>query len=470
MKIRLLKSVQIDGIAYAAGTVVSIEGDDEYCKQLIADGTAEAADKAVAKTVTSDPGTGSASASATTTATAEPITMEAAQKMVQEAVRTALEAEKKNVARRPNVVVTSTADDPKAGYKDAADFLYDIAAHASKQYGMRSGRQSRFAPSKRLDEWHRKAAGSDEYREISDPAGGFLIPEQLMTELLRIPPEMDPIGARTRKIRMQSRTLKIPKRVDETHTSSVSGGLTLAWTEETAAITTSQQTFKRLTLELHKLAGAVFVTEEIMSDSPISLVDIITSGFQDEYAKTLLRARLYGTGAGQPVGIVGVSAATVSVAKEAGQAAATIVAENVIKMYSRCWGYDNAVWLANHDTLPQLLTMSIAVGTGGSLVYQPSLVEGRPPTLLGRPIFFSEHAKTLGTVGDLVLANWMEYADAVSTSGVQSSSSAHVRFLNDELCFKFTFRADGRPLWDLPLTPAESSSTLSPFVTLATRA
>jgi len=52
----------------------------------------------------------------------------------------------------------------------------------------------------------------------------------------------------------------------------------------------------------------------------------------------------------------------------------------------------------------------------------------------------------------------------------QFLSSIHVRFLNDEGVFRFRFRVDGQPSWSGPITPKNSSTTESPFVTLAERA
>jgi HK97 family phage major capsid protein len=67
------------------------------------------------------------------------------------------------------------------------------------------------------------------------------------------------------------------------------------------------------------------------------------------------------------------SGCLVSVGKETGQAAATVVAENVVKMYSRMFAQSrpNAVWLINQNIEPQLFTMSLAVGTGGVPIYMP---------------------------------------------------------------------------------------------------
>jgi hypothetical protein len=49
---------------------------------------------------------------------------------------------------------------------------------------------------------------------------------------------------------------------------------------------------------------------------------------------------------------------------------------------------------------------------------------------------------------------------------MESASSMHVRFLNDEMAFRITFRVDGHALWNSALTPFKGTNTLSPFVTL----
>ncbi len=313
---------------------------------------------------------------------------------------------------------------------------------------------------------HTKLVGSDEQMAISDPHGGFLIPTQQITELLTIPPEEDPLGARTRKIRMQSPTVEFNARVDKNHSSSVSGGLTLAYTEETAPTSTSRQAYEKVRLEAHELTGAAFVTEKLLRDSPISAVDLLSQGFRDEFISVGIDKRLNGVGVGEPLGVLN-APCTISISKETGQAATTVVTENVLKMRARCWGYGKAFWLANHDTYPTLAVMKLDVGTGGAPMYTNSVREDRPDLLLGRPIFYSEYPASVGTVGDLILGNWGEYFDGVRED-VEMASSIHVRFLNREQCFRFTLENDGQPWWKSVLTP-KNGDTLSPFVTLATR-
>jgi HK97 family phage major capsid protein len=114
--------------------------------------------------------------------------------------------------------------------------------------------------------------------------------------------------------------------------------------------------------------------------------------------------------------------------------------------------------------------MTINVGTGGVPVYMPAGgVSGAPyATLFGRPVIAVEYCSTLGTEGDIMFLDLSQYL-MIDKGGIQTASSMHVRFVNDEQVFRFVYRVDGQPLWNAPLTPANSTATQSPFITLATR-
>ena len=128
----------------------------------------------------------------------------------------------------------------------------------------------------------------------------------------------------------------------------------------------------------------------------------------------------------------------------------------------------NAVWIAHNDTFPQLATMSLAVGTGGSAVWMNNGVGGPPMTILGRPVIFTEKAQTLGTAGDIYFAD-LSYYMIADRQQLEVASSEHTRFSTDETDWRLIQRVDGRPRIDSALTPRNGSNTVSPFVALATR-
>ena len=354
--------------------------------------------------------------------------------------------------------VTSVTDgflsDPKRGFKTHREMLLTV---------METSLTGQLTD-KRLQSL---AVGSDEGSTVSDPYGGFLLPTGFSPNLLSLDAEGDPTMGRTTAVPMTTQTLEIPARVDKNHTSSVSGGLQVYRRNETDTSTATRQEFEQVKLTATMLFGIAYATEELLERSPISFIALLEAGFSDEFAAKLLKEKLFGTGAGEYTGVVN-AACTVSQAKETGQADTTIVKENIDQMRSRCWRYSNAIWLYNHDCLPQLRSLVQSVGTGGMPVSYFQVGTDGVSTLDGRPAFATEFAETIGTVGDLILGNWSQYLEG-TLSGAQQAESIHVRFLNHERTFKFWMENDGTPWWRSALTPNKSSTTLSPFVTLAAR-
>jgi len=304
--------------------------------------------------------------------------------------------------------------------------------------------------------------------------GGFLVQQDFAEELLKNVYKTGVLASRVRRIPIsnpRSNGLKIYG-IDETSRADGSrwGGVVAYWTSEAEAKTKSKPKFREINLKLNKLTGLCYATDELLEDAA-ALETIIRQAFRDEFGFKMDDGILNGTGAGQPLGILQ-SNAVVTVAKESGQAAQTIVAENILKMWSRCFGRSrpNAVWLINQDIEPQLYSLSLKIGTGGVPLYMPANgLAGQPwSTLFGRPVIPVEHCQTLGTKGDIVLADLSQYV-MIDKGAPRSAASIHVRFLYDETVYRFVYRVDGQPIWSAPLTPYKGSNTLSPFVTLATR-
>lgn len=355
-----------------------------------------------------------------------------------------------------DVKVVNEHKDPKAGFSDVRD-MFETVVNSAKS-GQVDNRLKPLA-----------AVGSDEHSTFADPFGGFLIPEQLLPGVKEVAPESDPTAGLVTNIRLNVSTIKINARVDKNHSSSVSGGLTVARESETGTGSSSRQKYEQVTLDAHDLVGVAYVTERLIEQSPSSIVDLINAGFGQEFASKMLQEKISGTGASEPEGVLNASC-TVSVAKEGGQAADTINGTNLVKMRARSWNFGSSIWLANHDAYPQLASAHIAGSNSDSQIYQHSLMEGRPDMLLGRPIVYTEYCPTIGSNGDIILGCWSEYLWGTLVNGLRRRESMHVRFLERERTLQVYTCNDGRCWWSSALTPVNGSNTLSPFVTLAERA
>ena len=311
--------------------------------------------------------------------------------------------------------------------------------------------------------------------ESIDSEGGFLVATDFSTQLLSRAYATGQVSSRTFKLPLSSNanSISIPA-IDETSRADGSryGGIRVYWADEAATVTATKPKFRRVRLELEKLMGLCYATEELLQDAS-AIEAYISRAFGEEFGFKLDDACINGTGAGQNLGILN-SDAYVSVAKETGQAAKTIVANNIIKMWSRMWAPSrlNAVWYINQDIEPQLATLSLPVGTGGVSVYLPANGLSTSPysTLYGRPVIPIEQCATLGTVGDIILADMSQYL-MIDKGGLKAESSMHVRFLYDEMAYRWTYRCNGAPWWNSVLTPKSgSTNTLAPFVVTAVRA
>lgn len=298
--------------------------------------------------------------------------------------------------------------------------------------------------------------------------GGFLVPSQLAAQIHAVSLENEIVMPRCFVQPMISNECKIPAMTIGNHSANLYGGFTASYTAETGTITEHNPTVRNMELHAKKLTGMLRFSNELAADIPggeNQLINICGKGlawYRD-------RAFLKGTGAGEPLGILN-GGCTISVAKEAGQKADTIVYENLVKMVGRLHPgcFNNAIWIIQVSAIPQLLQLSMAVGTGGNAI--PVLSESNGQwTILTRPVIFTEKTEKLGDLGDVILADLSQYVVGLR-SEMRFDTSIHVHFDTDELMARLIERHDGQPLWDSPLTLEDGVNTVSPFVILAERA
>jgi HK97 family phage major capsid protein len=266
--------------------------------------------------------------------------------------------------------------------------------------------------------------------------------------------------------------------IDETSRADGSrgGGVRVYTDAELALMTQSKTKFAKIRIEPKRLTGMYFASDEILNNAPL-LQGEMSELFNLEFAFKAQDLVINGNGAGQALGVLN-APALVTVSKETGQTAKTIVFQNLVKMKSRLMlrNRRNLLWIANQDIEPQLFTLSLPVGTGGSVmpVYLPAMNQDSEVagTLMGIPIVFVEQCATLGTVGDIVLADWSTYW-AANKGGVESASSIHLKFDYNQTTFRFVTWFDGQPRLQnaiLPYKANSNSDRVSSFVALATRA
>jgi HK97 family phage major capsid protein len=309
--------------------------------------------------------------------------------------------------------------------------------------------------------------------EVDPTGGGFLVQTDFSAAVFMLAHDMGDILARVNKMPVSANAngVKIPG-IDETSRANGSrwGGVTSNWAAEGVAGTESKPKFRLIEFDLKKLISKMTVTDELLADAPL-LANIASQAFAEEITFRTEDAIMRGTGAGQPFGILN-SKALISVAKQNGQAAATIVKENIDNVWARLLprARKNAVWLINQDCEPQLNQLNQAVGTGGQLVYLPpgGLSAAPYASLYGRPLIATEYSAALGAPGDIMLVDLGMYT-IIDKGGVQFATSMHIAFDTDEMRFRITYRVDGQPMLPVAITPYQGTLTKSFAAAIAQR-
>jgi len=296
-------------------------------------------------------------------------------------------------------------------------------------------------------------------------SGGFSVPEEFAAWLLDASLETEIIRPRATVWPMKSETLKVPGWDSGSHTSTLFGGLVGTWLGESDAATEVYAKLRQIELSTKKLACYTAASNELVADG-ITFEQQLNAALVKTISWYLDYAFISGTGAGQPQGILK-SPALITVSAESGQHV-SILYENITKMYARlapqCMG--NAIWIASQTCIPDMLTLSISIGTGGSVV--PAMKESNGQfSLLGKPVIFTEKVPALGSLGDLILCDPSQFTVGLR-SAVSFDKSIHVGWLKDEASYRCIIRVDGQGMWDKAITP-KNGSTLSWCVALGAR-
>ena len=294
--------------------------------------------------------------------------------------------------------------------------------------------------------------------------GGFGVFPEYRSDMFQLTEFTRYVRGRALVIPMRARQIIFPA-LDQTGSTAgianMYGGVVPTWTEEATSKTETQPSLRQLELIAHKLALYSEASDELLADSAIGLVALLTKLFGSAIANEEEWTFINGTGAGQPLGINHVSCNATYRQTRAAANAISIV--DVFNMLSHFMG-QTPIWLAHQSTMPQILQLNGPAGNA-SYVWIGNGRDQMPTTLMGYPIFFIENTVTLGSEGDLILADWSKYVigDRQATT---IETSKHFKFQSDLTAWRAIHRVAGRPWLSTTFTLRDGTTEVSPFVIL----
>lgn len=303
--------------------------------------------------------------------------------------------------------------------------------------------------------------------EAVDSQGGFLVPETWADGIYTAAIENEIVRIRALVFKSKSDSLKLRTLVESTRASTLFGGVTFYWTAEAAdkslSTVKSKPAVGEIELNLHKLVGSLYSSNELMDDYGNF------GYFMEQSFGRALRfieddVFIWGTGGGQPLGIMN-SGALVQVTRTAlNRIDITDIGNMAARLLPGCWG--NAVWLINQSVLADWANLTAGAANAAAAIDLSTM------TCLGLPIIVTEKCSALGTTGDIILADFSQYA--ISDGGLEIAASREVYgsggsgFLTDETFWRVVLRVDGQPIYNGTITPHLGGAAVGPFVALTT--
>ena len=267
--------------------------------------------------------------------------------------------------------------------------------------------------------------------------GGYLVPTEFETALVKVLVNMDPIRAAAHVITTAS---------DRNIPIESSKGTFDYVAEEGAYGVASDPAFGQVVLSSFKSGGIIKVADELLQDAFFNLEQYLMENAAERFNALETVNFATGNGSGRPKGMFATTAVGgVSIANTT-LGAAALTFDNLVDIYHTLGRRyrANASWVMNDSTVKYLRKIKTGLSGDTSYVWQPSTVVGQPDTVLGRPVIVDDSAPAIGTgLVSIALIDLSKYyiADRLGTS-MQRLNELYAG--TGQVGFKFTRRNDGR--------------------------
>jgi HK97 family phage major capsid protein len=321
-----------------------------------------------------------------------------------------------------------------------------------------------------------KTYGQSQYQqkaalgESSGVTGGYTVPTQFAEQIQQLMAEDTFIRPRAFIQPMTSGVMQIPY-LDVTTAPSAAGisaffgGMQAKWTAEAQSRTEYEPQFKQLELRPWELSAYSVSSNVLLQDSAIGLEKFLYQLFAKVIGWTEEYAFLQGNGVGKPQGMITSNSYIAVTRANPGKLSYADVANCLSRLLPS--SLQRAIWVVHPYGLIDLVQLRDAAGRVVWVDAMGGATKGVPGYLFGRPVFVSEKVPTYGTKGDLSLLDPGLYVIGDRMS-LEVAASEHVNFLQNQMTWRVVERVDGQPWIEKSITLADASSTVSPFVGVAT--
>ena len=263
--------------------------------------------------------------------------------------------------------------------------------------------------------------------------GGYLVPEEFSTLV---------ITKKSAIAKMRKFATVIPMVTDKLHVPYDNNNTAPTWESENSNPTPSDASFAEITLTPYKLKVLSVVSNELLADANVSIINYLAEQFARTMAAEEDKQFFTGNGSSKPTGLRSLSVTSVT------QAGASLAYSDVLKLFMALpEQYRANATFATSPTGIQLL-MGL-VDDQHRPIFMPSWEAGKPATLFGRPLIEVADWPTNLTVGSASNTTEIWFGD-LSTyvvgdrQALEMSISTERYFEYDQTALKAILRVDGK--------------------------
>lgn len=281
-----------------------------------------------------------------------------------------------------------------------------------------------------------------------DTAGGYLVPEEFNAIMIMYDIEPTGIWQRATVWPMKGEKISFPKLLQNPDVDDDNfdhfAGVTFAWTEEGGTKQETEPEFGLVEMIVHELAGYTEITNTLLDDSVINLMNYLTRIFRAAWYWITDKSFIDGTGGKKPLGIIH-DPQVLTVNRTA---ANDVQVDDLLNMDAKLPAIfdQSAVWFYSKKVRSKIRGQKVSTSSK-ELVLQEhynDIAQGYVSQILGRPaILMDGKIPALGSIGDLILGDWKWYYIGFRQDFAMDSSK-HYAFRSNRTALRCSGRVDGQ--------------------------
>jgi HK97 family phage major capsid protein len=272
--------------------------------------------------------------------------------------------------------------------------------------------------------------------------GGFTVPVEYASTVIEFAILMSDILKKVQRVSMKSNSAKWPRlaQTDE----SFFGGFCFHWLDEGERKVPSKIAFEQVTFTAHKVASVCVLTDELVQDSLINIINYITALGARAWMYEMERCVIDGSGVGQPLGFTNDPVVIANAVPRT--TLNTLDWRDFINLEQAM--NENFRDLAFVLRRKAVSTARLQMDTTNHPIWDEGwgVHNGTPnmtPTIIGYPYHVTRNAKHVGHQGDVTLCDLSYYMLAIRKD-MTIDISPYPYWLTDETAIRFVARIDGK--------------------------